>query len=343
MNDQEEFGRLTQPLGNALIGYLPQHFRSGYCIVDEVPKHRQGRLRYQIGCDEHPDQGTNRPSPDLHDAVHAIAQWFARKGERFPGIRMRVMEAEGGAWKFSMEIGPEKRALTDDEEHALWQEVYEARERLYREHVGELPEYIQKMMNLTGVWPGGGLFQIEKSKIRGACVTTSFGLTNSDLPTTVRATGGKQSSEGNALSFSATLEGRTPRWVPSDLAGYGYEIMVLTKKPEPWAANLVGFAVNAEIQRDVELLDRVREIGAVTVEEVAIGEGRSIDIVISAAEPPLPTSLQLPNGTMNLLVITRITRPEMELALREGQPALVAELAKAGIGQISDLDRRSIV
>jgi hypothetical protein len=105
----------------------------------------------------------------------------------------------------------------------------------------------------------------------------------------------------------------------------------------------VGFAVNAEIQRDVDLLDRVREIGAVTVEEVAIDQERSVDILISAAEPPLPPSLQLPNGAMNLLVITRITRPEMELALQEGQPALVAKLAKAGIGQISDLERRSIV
>ena len=344
MTPQDEFAELTRPLGQALIAYLPGHFRSGFCMVDEAPIHTHGRLRYRIGSEEHPDQDTERPSPELHDAVHAIARWFAKQGERFPGIVMRVAEADGGAWRFSLEVGRTHVPLPgEDEEGMVWQQVYDARERQYRELVGELPEYIQKMMNLTGVWPGGGLFTIENSKIGGACVTTSFGLSNADMPASTRATSSTQSAEGNAMTFSATLEGRTPRWVAPHLAGYGYEIAVLTRRPEAWATNLVAWAVNAEILNDVDMLDRVQEIGAVTVQDLSLGNGRAADVLIAPAAAPLPGTLELPNGTMHLLVMTVITRPEMELALREGQHALAARLASAGVAQRSDLERTSIV
>lgn len=342
MGDQDEFAALTRPLAQALIAYLPQHFRSAYCVVVE---HAPGRLRYEIGSEDHPGQGASRPSPQLHEAAHGLARWFARRGEQFPGVEMRVAQADGGSWEISLDVGDAHAPLpTEEQESARWQQVYDARERQYREHIGALPEYIQKMMNLTGVWPGGGLFAIENSKLLGgACVTTSFGLSNADMPASTRSNARPQRGEDNKLTISGTLEGRTPRWVPPGLAGYGYEICVLTKKPEPWATNLVAWAVNAEILNDVEMLDRVEEIGAVTVQDLSLGNGRSADVVIAPAASPLPASFELPNGTMHLLVITVITRPEMELALKEGQHTLVERLAKAGVAQISDPARASIV
>jgi len=43
------------------------------------------------------------------------------------------------------------------------------------------------MQNMTGVWPGGGLFVVAAPKIgKHLTVYTTFGLTNSDMPTRVR-------------------------------------------------------------------------------------------------------------------------------------------------------------
>ncbi len=341
----QELGPLLQNMSAALIDYIPEHFKSAFCIVEEVHQaHGRGRFAYDIGCKEHPDDGTNRPSPDLHDAAHAMAQHFRKKGQAFPRIEVNVA-SDGDGWSFKVNLAyDDNRVDSDEAEDAKWQAVYSAREKLYEKHIGPIPEYIQKMMNLTGVWPGGGLFQIPSSKINGACVTSSFGLTNADMPTSCTASNTKREQTGeNTVSFSATLGSRTPRWVPPELAGYGYEILLLSKEPEPWAAGPVAWVVNAELLSDIDLLDRVNEIGGITAEEITLGDGRHADFLIERAIAPLPSTLQLPNGTMNLLVATRITREEMKLGMEKGGPALRELLTKAGIGQLSDLNRRSIV
>jgi hypothetical protein len=339
----QEFGPLIQALGGALVNYIPEHFKSAYCIVEQATAHARGRLGYQIGSKDHPNDGTKRPSPELHEAAHAIERHFRKRGTPFPRLEMKV-SADDGGWKFAIDLTyDDTRVETDEAEEAKWQAVYAAREKLYETHIGKIPEYIQKMMNLTGVWPGGGLFQIASDKLGGACVTSSFGLSNVDMPTSCTAKNSSQEKSGDTYSFSSTLEGRTPRWVPTDLAGYGYEILLLTKNAEPWAANPIAWVINAEILNDVDLLDRVDEMGGVTVEDLALGDGRRADFFIERAAAPLPDRCQLPNGTMNLLVATRITREEMKFGIEKGRPALRERLTKAGIGQLSDLDRRSAV
>lgn len=47
----------------------------------------------------------------------------------------------------------------------LWQATYDARQQYFERTVGPFPKDILKMLNMTGVWPGGGLFVIPALKI----------------------------------------------------------------------------------------------------------------------------------------------------------------------------------
>jgi hypothetical protein len=116
---------------------------------------------------------------------------------------------------------------------------------------------------------------------------------------------------------------------------------VLTPRPETWPLNAVAWFVEMEIQRDVDMLDRVNDLGGVTVEALGIGGGRQADFLVAPALPPLPASADLPNGTMRLLVATRITREEMNFAREHKPAALIQRLTSAGVGQMSDLERQS--
>lgn len=78
-----------------------------------------------------------------------------------------------------------------------------------------------------------------------------------------------------------------------------------------------------------------------TVEEIAIGADGAIDVLIAKAHPPLPGPVQLPNGTMQMLVATTITADEMQWSFDHGRPALLERLVRAGIGQVSDRGRAS--
>jgi hypothetical protein len=46
---------------------------------------------------------------------------------------------------------------------------------------------------------------------------------------------------------------------------------------------------------------------------------------------------------MNLLIATLITRDEMEFSFQEGRRTLLERLCKAGVGQMSVLDRASVL
>src|SRR5262249_49147792 len=79
----------------------------------------------------------------------------------------------------------------------LWREVYDARQKYYESSFGKLPKDILKMVNMAGVWPGGGLFVIPATKLGpNLWVYTTFGFTNPDMPTTVTIADVKVESDG---------------------------------------------------------------------------------------------------------------------------------------------------
>jgi hypothetical protein len=116
--------------------------------------------------------------------------------------------------------------MTDETEERLWLEVYDARQRYFESVLGPLPGDILKMLNMTGVWPRGGLYIIPASKIGGdVWVYTTFGLSNHDMPTGIALT----KTEFADGKVNTALEKREPAARAPGAAGYGYEILLATR------------------------------------------------------------------------------------------------------------------
>jgi hypothetical protein len=231
-------------------------------------------------------------------------------------------------------------------ENDLWQATYDARTRYYETAVGPLPRDILKMVSMFGVWPGGGLFVIPAGKLgKHLSVYTTFGLTNPDMPTTVRITDFQLDSDerNRATQTQGRLERREPTLKKAGASGYGYEIFVVAEKNQEWPLRFLQWAVNAEINHDVGFLARVEKYNGLTVEQIDVGKGIAINVLVAKAQPPLPVGTQLPSGRMELLAATTITDDEMRWSMKNGRGSLLQKLREAGVGQISVLGRRSVV
>jgi hypothetical protein len=232
----------------------------------------------------------------------------------------------------------------DSAESTLWQATYDARQSYFETAVGPLPGDILKMLNMMGVWPGGGLFVIPARQL-GAdlCVYTTFGFTNTDMPTGVRMADFQLDEDGKRVTQAAgTLQKKARAAQKSGAAGYGYEFLVIANGGLEWPLGLLQWAVNAEIGHDAGLLARVEKYDGLTVERIDV-PGGPVNVLIAKARAPLPTGTQLPNGTMELLVATTITDEEMQWSMTNGRGALLNKLCDAGVGQISTPGRPSAV
>jgi hypothetical protein len=226
----------------------------------------------------------------------------------------------------------------------LWQANYDARQQYFASAVGPLPTDILKMLNMTGVWPGGGLYVIPARELgKNLFVYTTFGFTNPDMPTTLQMAGFDLKSDGNrATQAAGTLSKRQPAPKRAGFAGYGYELIVVTQSNQQWPLNFLQWAVNAEIGNDVGLLGRVEKYDGLTVEQIQVGKGQMVNVLIAKSQAPLPVGTSLPAGRMEILVATTITAEEMKWSQSNGRGALLKKLQEAGVGQISALDRKSV-
>lgn len=229
-----------------------------------------------------------------------------------------------------------------------WQHVYNAREAIYEKNIGKLPDDIMKAPNLFGVWPGGGFYVIPADKIKkGLWVYSTFGLTNSDMPSTITATDieVEHDNQGRVTSSSSRLEKKSETIPTSRKAGYGYEVLMIAKENAEWPLWFMQWTGNIVLLNNVDLLARVEKNNGLTVEAIPIGndENDTINVLIAKAQKPLPTDIKLPNGNMQLLVATVITDEEMEWSIENGRDALLKKLMDANIGQISDRNRPSVL
>ena len=234
--------------------------------------------------------------------------------------------------------------LRDDDR---WQATYDARQRYFEKTIGPLPNDILKMLNMMGVWPGGGLFVIPALKVSDLLTAyTTFGFTNPDMPTSVQRIDNEQQSRGGgrvAAQAQFTLTKKTPVATRPGAAGYGYEICVVAEPDQQWPLGFLQWAVNAEICQDVGLLARVEEYGGLTVEQIHVGGGTAINVLIAKARAPWPIGTQLPYGKMEILIATTITDEEMEWSMENDREALLKKLEDAHIGQISLPGRDSVI
>lgn len=130
-------------------------------------------------------------------------------------------KGSGGNWRSNLEILSQGKPddVSESVQEQLWQAVYEAREEFFRSQFGLLPTDIQKLMNLTCVWPGGGIFAFTATERNGLRFCTSFGLSNADMPTAVGIRNHERTDEGRRQVFTSQLQGRTPCWHQPDRAG----------------------------------------------------------------------------------------------------------------------------
>jgi hypothetical protein len=109
---------------------------------------------------------------------------------------------------FSM-CGTSAKAGSDASEK-LWLATYDARQKYFEKNLGPFPKDILKMANMTGVWPGGGLFVLPAQKLdKSLSVYTTFGLSNPDMPTILQMSGFRSEPRGNGAA-SVTIHERCP-------------------------------------------------------------------------------------------------------------------------------------
>lgn len=236
-------------------------------------------------------------------------------------------------------------SAADTAQEKAWQQNYDARQKYYESVVGPLPNDILKMLNMSGVWPGGGLYAIPAKRLGSNLVVyTTFGFTNPDMPTSVRMADFKLETDGKrATRADGKLEKKQPTPKRPGAAGYGYEFVVVAHDGQDWPINLLQWGVNAELGKDVGLLDRVEKYDGLTVEQLHVGAPEPVNVLISRAMAPLPVGTKLPAGKMEVLVATVITLEEMQWSMKNGRGALLQKLREAGVGQVSKLGRESVV
>ena len=110
-----------------------------------------------------------------------------------------------------------------------------------------------------------------------------------------------------------------------------------------WPLWVLQWAANAELLHDAGLLGRVEKHDGLTVQDIEIDDGRSVNLLIARARAPLPAGTALPNGRLDLLVATVITAEEMHWSIQNGRGALLDKLMAGGVGQVSALARASVV
>lgn len=231
----------------------------------------------------------------------------------------------------------------------LWQAAYAAREGWYQREFGRFPSDILKMRNLFGVWPGGGLYALPADHVApGLWLYTTFGFSNPDMPARAISTGSANEADeqGRVVRSSGTLEPKPPGTVvvpPVGAAGYGYEFALVARDSVQWPLWVLQWAANAELLHDAGLLERVEKHDGLTVQDIEIDGGRCVNLLIAKARAPLPSGTTLPNGRMDLVVATVITAEEMLWSMEHGRGALLERLVAAGTGQVSELDRASVV
>jgi Suppressor of fused protein (SUFU) len=245
-------------------------------------------------------------------------------------------------------VGEQGAQEGDVDDHDAWQAaVRDAREDFYRTHFGPLPDEALKLEQLMAVWPAGCLVQVQADRLDGLTVSASFGLTDPGLPPSVQVGRSVRERTGwppwRRREPTRMLAPRAPNPPADGLAGYGFELVVLTVGRDFWPLLLLNWAVTAEILEDADILRRVREHQGLTVQDIDLGEDGPADFLIEPVDSLFPAEHGLPNGAMHLLVATAITRSELTFGLEEGHQALLAKLFEDGPGQVSVLGRDPVV
>lgn len=216
--------------------------------------------------------------------------------------------------------------------------IKEEREDVYIAAFGQPPEKLLQAQALTNIW-SGALTRVQDAETL-YWITTTFGMSNPDMPpiSTFHQTPDRE----NRPAAGAPTVSRIPMLVPPGLAGFGYELLVMTEQPELWPFTFLEWALCKQLFEDVNFLALVDELGGVIIESVPCGDKGNLHFIL--CEPRFCESeSKLRNGSLTLLLATRITDAELGYAKQFGVESLVDKLEAAGVGQASDVRRPSAI
>jgi Suppressor of fused protein (SUFU) len=247
------------------------------------------------------------------------------------------------------DVQPDEESKEDDKDHEYMEQVYDARDALFEASLckgnNTEPGLIVKMNHLFVVWPMGGLRSFHNPN-PSRYYWTTFGLTNPDMPATLTS---KQVGRGTML-----LPKDQKSFPRVGMAGYGYELIIMVdEESAEWPKHTLQWACNNELLGDINFLARVEALDGLTAANIPAAGDTAVNILIA---PPyvdkdkkdgstlvIPLTGELPNGRMKFLMLTIITEQELEYSLEHGRPALLKLLYEKGEGQLSRLNRPSVV
>lgn len=336
----EEEEKINTLVG-ALISATPERFTTIDCTIEQVETQCTGRYAYRITSEACPDEVITEPTPDLHKAAYETIKLLNAEA-----ITVNMHQKEGG-WSFSLNTAylntEDIQGERERHDEEVWEGVFEERGAFFEHCFGEIPENIHRVMTVH--WVGGGLLDFPSSNINGQRVMVTSGLSNPDQPSDVFVTDFERQEEkdGN-VTFSTRLGSRTPRFVPPEWSGLGYELALVLKEPEDEKSIAVlSWLVQAELNREGDFFGMINRYGGVTVQDMELFDNTFADFLFFPAVDPIPSAVQLSSGTMHLIIATRITRQERDFAKENTCGDLVERLIEKGVGQVTDYKRISIL
>lgn len=340
---EEEVQERINTLISALISSTPERFTSITCSIEQVPEQCTGRYAYAITSESCPGEVISQPSPELHEAA-----WAAIHALGAEGINV-VMAQDGEGWSFSLKTAyldtDDAEAGRNERDEVIWNRVYEEREAFFVDHFGPTPQDINKLMTVH--WPGGGLFDFkEDCKLSGKRVQVTCGLSNPDMPSCAFVADFERvDNDGGNKTFNTRLGRRVPAYVPPHWAGYGYEVgLILADPTDTDSMAVLTWVVENELNDCRDIFGKIAAHGGITVQDLRLFDGSFFDFLFMPAQTEsIPSTVRLSNGLMQMVIATRITRQERDFAKETSCGELLQKLIEAGVGQVTDLKRMSVI
>lgn len=233
-----------------------------------------------------------------------------------------------------------------------WDVTYNRREGLFRELFGAFPAQVLKCLDLMVLWPGGCLVEFQSPKLNGLRVTSTFGLTNSDLPTDIKIARIDHSHDQvSGKSTTSTLLTNSFEPLPGvpGRSGYGYEIVALSRTPAEegrpsFEAQVLQYLSGHQLaSQRFNLLDEINDLGGLTYETVSKDGCTGKQYLLARYWGVISEAAPLPYGSMALVCLMEITSSELAYSRKHGPGALVQLMKDKEVLPINDPERQSVV
>eukprot|EP01112_Ceratiomyxa_fruticulosa_P015575 TRINITY_DN4596_c0_g1_i1.p1 TRINITY_DN4596_c0_g1~~TRINITY_DN4596_c0_g1_i1.p1 ORF type:complete len:293 (-),score=64.16 TRINITY_DN4596_c0_g1_i1:123-1001(-) len=284
-----------------------------------------------------------------------------RSGKKIESLE-GVVDTKGKRKQTEAEKEEDKRKEEEELRKAeeFMDKVYEAREKIYHTklHI-DLTDLEMKLD--TVFWPGGCFVEGPSSK-SNLYFWSTFGLSSPVMPNEFDRHNlkkvykvDKNNKRSQTISFDVTHQ-KDPLKVSPSLAGYGFEIVVVSKKNDRykksnWPYLLFESFVEKIFFSKWNIFSGVEKFGSCTYQNIDFGRdfpSENGSFLITPLDPTLlpceKSDFELPNGKLRILVASYITQDELEYALKgKGGQLLIEKFNESGFNyQISAPGRKSV-